>query len=188
MTQLILRALNPFAFFLIISIGIAIQCSLFASYPINYLQPDIVLFAVIWCALKRNFFEGGVLTLLFANMTEIHSGAPKGLFLCTYMFIFLMICFLSTYFVFTEFSALIGLTLFSSIVWKLSGLGILFLLDEGIDQWRHTVALLLPGAIMESVFGVLVYRFFEKFDWKTYKNPRARQLTEEDLVLDEEGL
>ena len=55
MTRMLLRLLNAPAFVLLFLIGMAIQTSLFASYPLNYFQPDVILIATIWVALRRGF-------------------------------------------------------------------------------------------------------------------------------------
>ena len=186
MTQFLLRILNTPILFVAVLVGVAIQTSCFASYPLMYLQPDIVLIVVVWCALRRDFTEGGILTLLFANISEIHSSAPQGLFLISYMTVFLTIRGLSKLFVIHEKASLVGLTIFASFLWKLTGLMILHLIDQGENQWRHTIALLIPGAVMEAVVGVWAYRLLDRFDWETYKNPRARQIAEDETFLEEE--
>src|SRR5690606_22590765 len=114
-----LRALNPFFFILLMAIGVALQTSLFNSYPFLYLQPDIVLFGVIWCALKRGFVEGGILTLVFSNMAELHSSTPQGLFLLCYMVVYLTVRTLARYFLIPNLSAMVMLTLGASVVWKI---------------------------------------------------------------------
>src|SRR5262245_36686835 len=93
MTRILLRYLNFPALVLLVILGVAIQTSLFASYPFLYLQPDFVLLAVMWCALHRGFSEGGALTLIFAEIAEAHSAAPQGIFLASYMAIYLLVRF-----------------------------------------------------------------------------------------------
>lgn len=188
MTHFLLRFSNFPILLLIVIFGIALQSSLFASYPLLYLQPDIVLITVVWVALKRRFFEGGVLTLLFALISESHSGAPQGVFMSSYMAIYLLIRASASYFLITKLSSIILLTLFASIIWKLIGLFILHLLNESVNQWRHTLSLMLPGAVMEGVVGIWIYRWLDQFDWVTFKNPRAREAYEDQILLDDEGL
>jgi len=186
-TRLLLRAVNAPAFILLIAIGIAIQTSLFASYPFMYLQPDVVLIAVMWCSLRRNFTEGGILTLIFADIAEIHSSAPQGLFLISYMIIYLLVRLASRVLVIPGLSSLVTLTLGASIIWKLSCLGVLHLMGIAGNQWRHTLVLLFPGAVMEGVVAIWLYRGLEKFDWITFKNARAQQAMEDELLLEGEG-
>ncbi len=89
MRSILLRFLNAPFFVLIVAAAIAVQSTLFNSYPLWYFQPDLVLIAVIWCALRRTLTEGGLLTLVFALIVETHSSSPAGFFLCVYMALFL---------------------------------------------------------------------------------------------------
>src|SRR4051812_44363716 len=91
MIRILLIALNAPAIVLLVSFAIALQTSLFASYPLYFIQPDAILLVVIWCALRRNFTEGGILTLILANIGEIHSSAPQGLMMICYMMIYLIV-------------------------------------------------------------------------------------------------
>lgn len=188
MKKIILRALNPVFFVLLVIIGIALQTSLFNSYPFMYLQPDLVLICVIWCALKRPFVEGGILTLLFADMAEIHSATPQGLFLMSYMTVFILVRGLARYVVVPHLSGMVMVALASSIAWKVIYLSILSMMDLAENQWRHTLVLLLPGAVMVGVASVWVFRWLEKFDWVTFKDPRAQKALEDEYQLEVEAL
>lgn len=186
MSRLLLRFLNPPALVLAVIFGIALQTSLFSYYPFLYLQPDIVLLLVVWCALRRNFIEGGILTIIMVSLAEAHSSAPQGLFLSSYMAIYLTLRALARYLMLDRLSTLVIVTLFVSIAWKLLNLLILYLLGLSENQWRHTISLMAPGAIVEGICAIWVYRWLERFDWFTAKDPRARQELSEDLQLEEE--
>lgn len=188
MTRLILRMLNVPALLLIVALGAAIQSSFFASHPLIYVQPDIVLLAVIWCGLKREFLEGGILTLLFANIAEIHSAAPRGLFLTSYMAIFLGIHAISRMVVIPNMVSLIKITIFTTAAWKLITLLILAFLDKAQNQWRHTLIMLLPGSAIEGALGIWVFRWLDRLDTVTFKSAHARQALEDELQLEREGI
>jgi hypothetical protein len=188
MTRLFLSAINAPALILLAAIGVAIQTSLFNSYPLEYLQPDLILLLVIWCGLKREFAEGGILTLILANIAEIHSAVPQGGFLVTYMTLYLLIRSISRLFVIPNLSALIILTLAASVYWKLALLGVLHLLGLSDNQWQHTLIFLLPGAVMQGALGIWVYRWLEQFDLMTFKNERDRSALEDELQLDNDRL
>lgn len=188
MTRIFLRYFNAPGLILLAIAAIAVQTSLFNIYPFIYLQPDLILLFVLWVALKREFIEGGILTLILAQLAEIHSSAPAGMYFTTYMLIYLIVKGLARYIMIASLTSMLGLTLFASIFWKLSGLGLLHLLGLSDNQWRHTLALLLPGAVMEVVVATWVYRWLDRYDWKTFKDPRARQLLDDELLLGDEGL
>lgn len=188
MTRLILSFLN-FPILLFFSLmGIAIQGSLFYSYPLFYLQPDLLLLLVIWAALRREFFEGGVLTLLLGYFAEIHSSAPSGLFLSCYMIVFLMTRFSAKVFIIPDLTGMVGFAILGSILWKLTSLTILIYLDAVSGQWKHTVSLMLPSAVIEGIFSIWIFQWLDRFDWITFKHPKAKQSIEDELRLEGEGL
>src|SRR4051812_24788389 len=143
-----LRAFNGPALILLVMLGVALQTSLFNSYPLMYLQPDLVIIAVIWCALRRDFFEGGVLTLIFARIAELHSSAPAGVFLITYMSVYLLGRLTNKLFVTPTPQALVMMTMGASIFWKAEYMGVLHALGASHNQWRHAIVLLPFGAVM----------------------------------------
>ncbi len=188
MNQVVLKWINPILLFFFVLIGSAMQTSLFNSYPLLYLQPDCILLAIIWIALKRPFTEGGILTLIFGNIAEVHSSATQGVLLLTYMLIFLALKALDRLLLLRQLTSLVSLTLFVSIAWKLISLGLLLLLGTAENQWRHTLTLLLPGAVMEGIVSIWIFRWLEKFDIVTMRDARSQRAMGDELNLEEEGL
>jgi hypothetical protein len=187
MTRIILRALNSPLFILFVILGVGLQSSLFASWPLMYFQPDCVLLAVIWCALRRNFEEGGILTLIFSNIAEIHSAAPQGVYLISYMLVYLAVRATTRLVIMPTAFSFATVTMVSSIFWKLSGLVVLYLLGVSANQWKHTLTYLFLGAAVEGVFALFMIRWLDKFDWVTFKNARAEYAMDGELQLDSEG-
>ena len=187
MKALIYSTLNFPLFLLLGAFCISVQTSLFQMYPLSYLQPDALLVIVIWYANKRSLWEGGVMTLLLAHMAELHSSAPQGLFYVCYMLIFLATFGFRHLTIIPYLSSIVSITFFASILWKLTHILTLLMLGEGLEQWRHTFALLLPGSVMNAVLAVWLFRWFDRIDWVTFKNPKARSLMDGDLLLDELG-
>ncbi len=187
MRSLLLRFLNAPFFVLIVAAGVAIQSTLFNAYPLWYFQPDLVLIAVIWCALRRTLTEGGILVLIFASIVETHSSSPTGFFLCIYMAIFLGIRAFSRFFVISQFASLLVVTITSAIAWKILVLVVLATLDHAGAQFYHFTITLLPFAAMEGLMGFWAYKFLDSFDRATSKSERSRQLIEDELLV-EEGL
>jgi hypothetical protein len=139
MTRILLRFFNFPGLILLTVLAIAVQTSLFSFWPLNYLQPDVVLLVVVWMALKRGFFEGGALTLIISDFAELHSASPQGLLMIGYMTVFLAMRGLSRLIVIPNVISLVMVTLFVSLFWKLECLGVLHLLGAGGNQWRHTL-------------------------------------------------
>ncbi|MEK6580536.1 MAG: hypothetical protein AABZ55_15040 [Bdellovibrionota bacterium] len=187
MRRLILRALNAPALILFAIFGVALQTSLFQSWPLLYMQPDMVLLLVVWVALKREFLEGGIVTLLISDIAEIHSSAPKGSFMICYMVVYLLIRLATKLFVIPSAGPLTFLTLSASIVWKAVLLGVLYTLGAMTNQWKHTLILLFPGALIEAAIGMWTYPLLEKFDRNTFRNPFAEKALDDELQLEGEG-
>jgi len=187
MRSLILRALNAPFFVLLVAIAIAVQSSLFNSYPLWYFQPDLVLIAVIWCALRRTLTEGGILVLIFSLLVETHSSSPAGLFMCIYMAIFLGIRVFSRFFVISQFASLLIVTIGAAIAWKILVLAILIPYGRASAQLFHTLITILPFAGIEGLMGYWLFRALDLFDRSTTKSESSRQLIEDELLV-EEGL
>ncbi len=187
MRSLILRTLNAPLFILLVALGAAVQSSLFNSYPLWYFQPDLILIAVIWCALRRTFTQGGILTLIFAGIAETHSSAPAGFFLCIYMTIFLGIRVFSRFFVISQFASLLIVTIGSAIAWKLLVLAFLVAFDRASAQFFHFLITVLPFAAIEGLMGYWLFKALDHFDRTTTQSETSRQLIEDELLV-EEGL
>lgn len=185
MIRIILRALNAPILIFLVAIAIALQSSLFLSWPLLYFQPDIILLVVVWCALRRGFEEGGLVTLIIANIGEIHSATPRGLFLISYMGVYLLVRASSRFITIPNLFSYAMVTLVASIVWKLLGLLVLYLLGVSANQWKHTLTFLLLGAAIEGTISLWIYRWLDQLDWMTFKNTKADH--SEELQLDSEG-
>lgn len=187
MTRTILKALNTPVFILFVTLGVALQSSLFSSWPFSYFQPDIVLLAVIWCSLRRNFIEGGILTLIFANLSEVHSASPQGLFLITDMALYLIVRAGSRFLVIPTLMHYTILAMAGSMIWKLLSATVLYLLAGTTSGLRHTLTFLILGAAVEGFFSIWLFKWLEKFDWITFKHFKAERVMDEDLNLEYEG-
>jgi hypothetical protein len=172
---------------LIVAVAIAVQSTLFNSYPLWYFQPDLVLITVIWCALRRTLTDGGILTLIFGSMVETHSSAPAGFYLCIYMTIFLGIRIFSRFFVISQFASLLIVTMCAAVVMKVLVIVVLGTLDHAGAQLYHFAITVLPFAGMEGLMGFWGYKLLDSFDRSTTKSESSRQLIEDELLV-EEGL
>jgi len=182
MIRPILRALNGPILVLIVAMGMALQSSLFYPWPLPYLQPDLALIAILWCAFHRSFEEGGILTLCIANMAEIHSGAPQGLFFITYMSIYLLMRGASRLMVLLEIRSFAFTAMISSVLYKLIDCFVLSLLGSPRQEyWKSSIATTLLSAVVECICSIVLYKWLERFDWITYKSIQPEQALQEEL-------
>ncbi|MDR3606485.1 MAG: hypothetical protein P4M08_03790 [Oligoflexia bacterium] len=184
MIRLLLRTSNAPALLLIAMIGVAIQSSFFSFWILNYFQPDVLLLLVIWFALRRPFVEGGVLTLIVAEIAETHTAAPSGLFMICYMATFLSLRGAARLLVIPDIASLMLLTLFTSVFAKVIDMGVFRLLGGSRAQVQHMIVFIFPTALVNAMLGKWLYRWLEKLDWATFKNIRAERLLGDDLNLE----
>ncbi len=189
MTRIILRLLNGPLMVLLFCLGVAAQTSLFISFPLNWVQPDLLLLLVVWFSLKRDFTEGGVLTLILGGIAESHSSSPSGVLLLSYMTVYLGVRLASKLLVIPDFHSWIRLTLVSSAGWKIASLLVLAYLDKAAAQWQHTLVHLIPGALATGIVGLWIYPWLDRLDRLTHKNQQMEQRLSDDLrLLENEGL
>ncbi|RYZ69318.1 MAG: hypothetical protein EOP09_07875 [Proteobacteria bacterium] len=106
MRSRLFELLNAPLLLLAVCVGLAIQSSLFYTYPLYYFQPDFAFLVVLWISLRRNFTEGGILTLLIGMFVESHSAAPQGYFMLLYMLLYLGMRAFVRYFVIANWASL----------------------------------------------------------------------------------
>ena len=186
MTRIFLRAANPIFLCLIVLFGIGIQTSLFREPPLHYFQPDIVLIAVIWCALRRDFAVGGIITLVLGELAEIHSAAPSGIMLMLYLLVYFSVRLVMRLIVLPDLTALVLLTLGASVAWHIGNLVILMMLGVEVS-FAHTLTYLFPGAVSDGLLALWAFKLLDRFDWLTFKSRRAQQILEDELQLEAEG-
>ncbi len=182
-----LLKLSNFPGILIIALlALTIQSTLFNHPSIAFFQPDFLLFFTLWVAIRREFVEGGILTLLFGYLVEIHSAAPQGFFLCTYMAVYFIARFLYQQFQISSSKVLVLVGISFSIIMRLLILFILYLLNRSENAWHHTLQLLAPTILSHAILIVITFRVLQRFDNWTLKNPDAERHHERNFHLDEE--
>lgn len=184
MTRLLLRWINAPALILLALVGVAVQTSLFSFWPMQYVQPDIVLLIVIWCGLRRDFTEGGIITLIISDIAETHSAAPSGVFLITYMALYLSVRGVARLFVIPDLSSVVLVTLIMSVASKISVVALLKLLGASGGQWQHAIFYLFPEALINGMLGRWLYQWLERFDWVTFKTAQAERALADELQLE----
>ena len=169
----LLKALNIPGIIVIALIAMALQGTLFNNSSLAFFQPDIILFLVLWLAMKRDFEEGGILTLVLGYLVELK-------------FIFLIARFLYKNFQVLNRRSLILVGIGASLFSRLDILFILYLLNKADNEWFHTLQLLAPTMIVHAALIPFVFKFLYRFDFWTLKNPEAEHRYERDFYLDEE--
>lgn len=184
MTRFLLKSLNPVILVLFAILGVAIQSSLFTFSLLPYLQPDVLLLVVIWCALRRKFFEGGVLTLIVGQIAENHSASPSGTYMILYMTVYLGLRSAARLLVIPDLRSYVTVALVAGVLTKVGALAFVQLLGVPVVAWKHNLVMILPNTVATAIVGKWVFQGLDRFDWVTFKNARAEQILEEEMQLE----
>lgn len=149
----------------------------------SWLELDLLLLIVIYVSLHRIFAEGALLVIVIGRIAELHSGAPAGILVASYLAVFLALVFTKEMFlVASSFSAVI-LAVAGGIVWKLAFL--LFAHRYGLleNAWRSALEHILPFLLSLGMFARPVFELVRRLDqWtKVERDSEARQLTGEEF-------
>ncbi len=167
-------------------LALTLQSTLFNHPSIAFFQPDFLIFFTLWVAIKRSFIEGGILTLCFGYLVELHSAAPQGFYLCTYMTIYLAARFLYQQFQISNGKVLALVGIVFAVFMRLLVLFILYLLNRSDNAWHHTLQLMAPTILSHSLLIFLTFKILQRFDNWTLKNPDAERHHERNFHLDGE--
>ncbi len=187
MKRLMLQRLNGALLVLVALWASAIQSSLFGLWPISLLKPDVLLWAVVWCALRRPFIEGGILALVLSQVEELHSSEPSGLAFVTNMAVFLGTHFANRVLVIPTLRSYATVTAIGFVAKKIFALTLLSLLGayagSTLGAWKETVFWIVPRAAWEAFLGFWVFQGLEWFDLATFKSERSEVGLEEFEVV-----
>lgn len=184
MNRFALRLLNAPTLVLIAAIGLAIQTSFFTPTALRFFKPDVVLILVIWCSLKRGFTEGGVLTLILANIAEIHSGAPQGVLLTSYMAVYLLLRVAARALVIEGMPSYLGITAFALVLTRIGHLCALYFLRGGVSEAiGPSLRALIPAIIAELALAAWAFRKLDAFDTVTAIKPGSEHGLEDEFQV-----
>ena len=176
------RGLNALLFVLLALLLAAIQSVVLKMPIFSWLSLDLLLVLVVYLSLTHQVLEGIFLVLWIGRVAEIHSSAPSGIFVTTYLALFLLIFFTKELLLVSNKFSTILLTMGGGFFWKLAFL--LLALRYGIFQniWKSTLELFLPFIFSLAVSARPLFSLFQKIDlWTKYdRNAESRQLTGEE--------
>jgi hypothetical protein len=186
MKSWLLKSFNLPGLFFFLSIALSIQSTFFERPPLRYVQPDFTLLLILWFALKRPFFEGGVLTLMAAYIAELGSASPRGVLLLAYMIHYLLTHWLSKLFTIPSFYTVVAWAGVSTVLHEFYVYTALLWAGGAEGFWSSQLLFVFPRALSECFATFWVFRFLNKFDLWTCKDPRAQQALETELQLDDD--
>lgn len=178
MNRLLLRFFNAPLFVFLGLFAVAVQTSLFAPWPLSPFKPDPLLWLVVWCALRRSFIEGGIITLLLGHIQELHSASPSGLSIAMYMAVFFGVSGANRLLVIPNFRSYATVTAIAHAGGHAFAIAIMGALGAFAGSgtgwgWKTALFLVLPRSAIEGALSIWIYPLLEKFDVATHKLARA---------------
>lgn len=186
MNSLVLRTLNPIFVLLAFVLLLAAESAVFGYSWLRYFQPQIAIAWIIWFSIKRGFTEGGILTLLIAEICEIHSASPQGYYFVSYMAVYLSLRLSDRFLVLPQGQ---GGWVLTAIVATLQHIFHLFIFQslEISSSSLLALAVRLPlHTVTTSLFCYWIYKLLYRLDWITFKNPQAQAAADEELLIEGE--
>ena len=178
------RLLNLFAIVFFCLVLVAIQSVLLKLPMLNWLELDLLLLVVIYLSLHRPFIEGSILVAIIGRIAEIHSGAPVGILLTSYMAVFLTILFTKEVFlVATSFSSII-LAVTGGVIWKVVFIFLAQRYGMLENVWRSSLEYMIPFLLSLGVFSQILFKAMRRLDqwtnWETEAD--SHELSGEDFL------
>ena len=177
------RGLNFLLVALLCLLLCAFQSVILKLSAISWLELDMLLLVVVYLSLHRGFIEGALLVALVGRIAELHSGAPVGILIGSYMAVFLAILFTKEVFlVGTSFSSII-LSVTGGLIWKLAFLILAQRYGILSNVWRASLEYLVPFLLSLGVFSRVIFEMMRSIDvWtKMEVESEARRLTGEEF-------
>lgn len=169
----ILRKVN-FGLYLVIVIGIVtMQSTIFGYFPLNYIQPDLLLILAVYLGFRRDIIEGGIFVILASMILEAHSSTSSHFFLTTYLYAFLIAKILSRTVVVPDLLSSIGIVTALSLLKKIGLLLLIGMYGNASNGFRHFFVYLVPGLAIQALLTPLCFAWLTKIDLRTYKDEHS---------------
>ncbi|MEW6057733.1 MAG: hypothetical protein AB1540_14070 [Bdellovibrionota bacterium] len=169
----ILRKVNFAVYLLIVLFTATVQSTIFGYYPLNYIQPDLVLILAVFLGFRRDLIEGGLLVILASMIMEAHSSAADYFFLTVYLYTFLIAKLLSRTIVVPDFFSSIAIVSALTILKRIALLFLVGLHGTPNNGFKHFLIYLVPGLLIQALLTPLCFAWFTKLDLNTYKDEHA---------------
>lgn len=169
----ILRKLN-FVIYLAIAIFAAImQSTIFGYFPLNYIQPDVLLIMAVYMGFRRDIIEGAIFVGVAAVILEAHSSAGDHFFFTVYLYTFLVSKVVSRTVVVPDFFSSIGIVTALTVLKRIGLLVLIGTQGHAENGIKHFFIYLIPGLLVQALLTPLCFGWFTGLDLRTYKDEHS---------------
>jgi len=146
------------AFFLLSLLLLFVQVAVLPRLLPEHLKPDLLLLVVAYLGLSRDWLRGGLCSWYLGALEDVFAGSDFGLFGITFLLIFLMIKTGAGRFNTESPLLLLLLAFFATLVKGMLISALLLLFAEAGRQWPVLLHILLPEALLNTLFALLFLR------------------------------
>lgn len=159
-----------------INIGIIVLCGLlFCTIQtvllrtdlLSLINLDLILLLTLYIGLKRPILEGTLLVLVISHFAEIHSGAPAGLLMSSYLFCYAATVLTREFFLMESGFSIILLGVSGGLLWKFVFLVLCYFMEILPNLWKPSLLYLPPYLVALGLFTRPVFSLIHKIDQLT---------------------
>lgn len=160
--QLLLK--TNFVFVLFASLLIIIFQSTFLNLLFKSFRPDLILIVIVYLSFHRYLVEGAILSLIIGWFVESLSGAPHGMIMTVYLWVFLVAKMVGVSVFLPRTIGTLLVIFLMSLLQNLLTWGITYLFFQAnvsfeviAKEWIHTI-------ILQLITTPIVFGFFSSLD------------------------
>jgi rod shape-determining protein MreD len=145
-------------FFLLSLLLLFLQVAVLPRLLPDHLKPDLLLLVVAYLGLTRNWLRGGLCSWYLGSLEDVFAGSDFGLFGITFLLIFLLVKTGAGRFNTESPLLLLLLAFFVTMVKGVLLSALLLLFADAGRQWPLLLHVLLPEALLNTLFALLFLR------------------------------
>ncbi|OGQ34118.1 MAG: rod shape-determining protein MreD [Deltaproteobacteria bacterium RIFCSPHIGHO2_12_FULL_43_9] len=160
--KLLLR--TNFIFILLISLLIIIFQSTFLNLLFKGFRPDLILIVIVYLSFHRYLVEGALLSLIIGWFVESLSGAPHGMIMTVYLWIFLIAKMVGIAVFLTRTVGTLLVVFLMSLLQNLLVWGITYLFFPANISFEAVAGEWIPTVVLQLIITPLVFGLFSSLD------------------------
>lgn len=146
------------AFFLLSLLLLFLQVAVLPRLLPDHLKPDLLLLVVAYLGLTQDWLRGGLCSWYLGSLEDVFAGSDFGLFGITFLLIFLLVKTGAGRFNTESPLLLLLLAFFVTMVKGVLLSALLLLFADAGRQWPLLLHVLLPEALLNTLFALLFLR------------------------------
>lgn len=173
MLRLTLPKINFLFYVAIYAFVLSIQTTIFGSFPLSFIQPDIVLLMAVYFGFRRGLYEGGLLVALFALGAEAHSSSGEYFFFTLYLYAFVIAKMLSRSVLVPDMASSMGIVATLALFKRLGVILLLGTYGQSSGVWWSFLTHVVPSVLAQTALTPLLFSWFTRLDMRTWKDQHA---------------